>query len=100
MDTNKHVRVPFAPQTKEKEAERIKQLISKIVTAMDEQVRQIGQQTVEAIIKAVRTALEDIWKVFGIREASIILKDVPIGRKVHARESQITESPFMKRHYR
>ncbi len=63
---------------------KAKRIILKTVDAIDELMRNLGQRAVEAIIKSIRGTLDDLWRVFGVREASTMFKDVPVGRKIRA----------------
>ncbi|KAF8561861.1 hypothetical protein P879_05011 [Paragonimus westermani] len=88
------VRIPFATTHGASEEERRQKLIAKIYATIDEQLRNFGQRTVDAVIKAVRTSLEEVWKHFGMREASGLLKDVPFGQKVNA--GSVKPHPLIK----
>ncbi|KAA3682504.1 uncharacterized protein DEA37_0008472 [Paragonimus westermani] len=83
------VRIPFTTTHGASEEERRQKLTAKIYATIDEQLRNFGQRTVDAVIKAVRTSLEEVWRHFGMREASGLLKDVPVGQKVNAGQCRL-----------
>ncbi|GAA47151.1 dynein heavy chain 5 axonemal [Clonorchis sinensis] len=78
------LRLPFTNVVGVAEEARKQKLIGKILAAIDEQMHVFGQRTLDAVIKAVRSSLEEIWRYFGMKEAGNLLKDVPLGRRVNA----------------
>ncbi|CAH8868079.1 unnamed protein product [Trichobilharzia szidati] len=57
-------------------------LAVQIAYAADEVKTQLGQQTTDAVCQAVRSALDKLWNIMATREASMALKDVPVGKTV------------------
>ncbi|KAF5400265.1 hypothetical protein PHET_06384 [Paragonimus heterotremus] len=88
------VKIPFTTTHGASEEARRQKLTEKIYATIDEQLRSFGQRTLDAVIKAVRTSLEEVWRHFGMREAGSLLKDVPIGRKVNA--GSVKPHPLVK----
>lgn len=77
---------PDEIDNKVKQRAKVKRIILKTVDAMDELMRSLGQRAVDAVIKSIRGSLDELWRVFGVREATSLFKDVPIGKKVKAGE--------------
>ncbi|VEL39184.1 unnamed protein product [Protopolystoma xenopodis] len=66
----------------------VHRVVTKTMQFIDDLLRQIGQRCLEAVIRAVRNSLEELWRYFGLREASTILKEVPIGKVVDCGEKR------------
>ncbi|VDL98837.1 unnamed protein product [Schistocephalus solidus] len=61
-------------------AAKTKRIIKKTYDAIDETVRSFGQRTLDAITKAVRNTLEELWRSLCAKEASVLMKDIPMGQ--------------------
>lgn len=53
-----------------------------IALAADDVMMSLGAQATDAVCQAVRSALDSIWNLLSVREASGFLKDIPMGKKI------------------
>ncbi|VEL25875.1 unnamed protein product [Protopolystoma xenopodis] len=53
-----------------------------IVSTADDLMHVLGQRTIDAVCQAVRSSLDQLWSLLACREATLALKDVPLGKIV------------------
>ncbi|VDK74873.1 unnamed protein product [Dibothriocephalus latus] len=82
MTNRRSTRMPVAKEqtVKQQNAANTKRIIKKTYDAIDETIRSFGQKTLDAITKAVRNTLEELWRSLCAKEASVLMKDIPIGQ--------------------
>ena len=44
----------------------------------------MDQKTIDAVVKSVRNALDNLWNYMACKEATFAIKDVPFGQIVKA----------------
>lgn len=75
---------------------RTRKIITKTLQAVDEMMRLIGQKTLDAVIKAVRGSLDELWQPFGLKKASAALKNVLPGTSVKSSKLYVFNKMHLK----